>query len=346
MAPSAPRSIKKFMGRCLLSICDAFPAAKPILRKWGVRTSKDWFGRRVVRVQMPDGNSFKLASLGRNYLSFELFWRGTGYYEPITTLLMRELVQPGDTFIDVGANIGFYSLVLSASRPRIRVIAFEPNPRNFAMLADNADVNGFASITCEALAMSDTEGLATLYLSASDMSASLRCDFDSHPADTAEVRTATLDDYLARDTIQGRLTVKVDVEGHEESFFRGAGHTLASLQPDIITEVALNYSAESVAMLRQAGYRFYPITDQGFHEADALVPVVRGRLVFLNYLLSSRPPKEVAGFFERIAPKVKQIDLAQTSKCLDWKSVQNFIGRSSASQPAPETNAVPAGNLR
>ena len=346
MASSAPQNVKKFIGRRLLSVCETLPVAKPAMRKWGLRTSKEWFGDRVVRVQMPDGNSFKLASLSRNYLSFELFWRGTGYYEPVTTLLVRELVQPGDTFIDAGANIGFYSLVLSASRPRVRIIAFEPNPKNFAMLSENARVNGFTQITCEPLAMSDTEGTATLYLSASDMSASLQSNFEGNLESSVKVRTATLDGYLERNATQGRLIVKVDVEGHEESFFSGAQRTLASRKPDIITEVALNYSGESIAMLRRAGYRFYPITDQGFQASDALVPVVRGRLVFLNYLLSAQPLERVAGAFERIAPRVKRIDLTQTSKCLDWDAVQKFKARSGAGPPAPEMSAVPASDSR
>src|SRR5438094_957585 len=97
---------KRCGGRGLLRLCDSFPLLKPLLKEWGLRTKKEWFDRRVVRVQLPDGQSFKLASVNENYLSFELFWRGAQYYEPITTLVLRNLVGPGDTFIDVGANVG------------------------------------------------------------------------------------------------------------------------------------------------------------------------------------------------------------------------------------------------
>src|SRR5262249_2488158 len=72
--------IKRLVGRGLLEVCEHVPALKPTVRKWGLRTSPEWFKGRVVQVQMTDGTSFKLASLAENYLSFELFWRGVGYY--------------------------------------------------------------------------------------------------------------------------------------------------------------------------------------------------------------------------------------------------------------------------
>ncbi|HUR22059.1 MAG TPA: FkbM family methyltransferase, partial [Vicinamibacterales bacterium] len=307
--------ITRQIARTLVQLCELLPLAKPFVEKWGLRTKKEWFGDRVAGVQMPDGTSFKLASIGRNYLSFELFWRGVGYYEPISRLVVQELVRPGDTFIDLGANIGFYSLVVSVTRPQVSVISFEPNPRNYALLTRNARVNDLAMI-CEPLAISDRDGTATLYLSASDMSASLRSDFEDHADGEAVVRTTTLDSYLQARPISGRLVIKVDVEGHEEAFFRGARNTLAARRPDIITEVTLNYSREAVALLKSLGYRFYQVTDEGLLEAATLAPKVRGNFVFLNYLLSAQPREKVAALFQRIAPAVQRIDLTRTSKCL------------------------------
>src|SRR6266446_7072260 len=228
--------IKRWIGRGLLNFCDLFPQTKPLLRNPGLRTKKEWFGGRVVLVQLPSGKSMKLASVGENYLSFELFWRGTQYYEPITSLVLQELAGPGATFIDVGANIGFYSLLLSRREPRLNVIAFEPNPKNYRLLKMNVSLNGFHRVLCEPLALSDADGTALLHLSASDMSASLHADFDSHPTKSVEVETTTLDNYLARNKMECPLVIKLDAEGHEESVLKGARETLHSLQPDIITE--------------------------------------------------------------------------------------------------------------
>jgi FkbM family methyltransferase len=333
---------KPQIGRALVTFCDCFPRTKPFLREFGLRTKKEWVGARVVRAQMPDGKVLKLASANRNYLSFELFWRGTEYYEPITTLVLQELVRPGDTFMDVGANIGFYSLILSANRPGLQVIAFEPNPKAHGLLKANAAANQLCQIVCAPLAISDTTGTALLHLSASDMSASLRRDFDFHPTDTVEVRTTTLDNYLLHARTQGRLAIKVDVEGHEAAFFRGARRTLASLQPDIVAEVTVDYGDETLSLLREAGYRFYPITDRRFVESATLTPVVREPFVFLNYLLTCKPAGEVAVLFEQIRGRVERLDLKQTSKYLDAASLRKFKAREArAHAPA---RAQPAGN--
>ncbi|PYI83285.1 MAG: hypothetical protein DME26_15235, partial [Verrucomicrobia bacterium] len=148
---------KRCIGKGLLTVGEAVPPANSFLKKWGLRTKKEWFADRIVRVQLPARKSFKLASLSDNYLSFELFWRGAGYYEPITTRVAQQLARPGDTFIDVGANIGFYSLVVVTTRPQIKVIAFEPNPKNYALLAENVRANQLTQITCEPVALSDSE---------------------------------------------------------------------------------------------------------------------------------------------------------------------------------------------
>ena len=319
--------LKRQAGQALLTLCDIVPRTKPLLRRLGLRTKKEWFGDRVVHAQMPDGKSVKLASVGENYLSFELFWRGTEYYEPITTLILQELVRPGDTFMDIGANIGFYSLILSVSRPGLTVIALEPNPKAHALLKANAAANRFSQIRCEPLAISDTDGTARLHLSASDMSASLHRDFDGHPTDAIDVRTTSLDNYLTHTPIKGRLVIKVDVEGHEAAFFAGAWRTLAALRPDIIAEVAVDYGDDTMTLLRDAGYHFYSITDCGLVESRTLTPVSREPFVFLNYLLTCRPAHEVAKLFDGIRGRVARIDLRQTSKCLDAASLRDFKAR-------------------
>ena len=327
------QSIKQHIGKNLFRACESFPQLKPLVKNIGLRTSKEWFNGWVGRAQTLDGNCFKLTSIAENYLSFELFWRGAGYYEPITTLLACELLQPGDTFVDAGANIGFYTLALSTARPGLKVIAFEPNPKNFALLASNVRANRFDTVVCEPVALSDSDGAGTLFISASDMSASLRDDFDEHHVSRVPVRKISLDSYFAHRQRPRKLLIKVDVEGHEAAFFRGARQTLYLRQPDIIAEVALPYDDDTTALLAGAGYRFYPITDQGPVEVAELKPTVRGQFVFLNYLLSARPREEVAAAFDRIAARVRQIDLRNTSK---------FRGEETLPHAAPQRNASPA----
>lgn len=329
---SLPLQAKKFCGRALISACEAVPSLRPALSRWGLRTWKHWTPDGVRHVYTPEGETFAVA--GDNYLSFELFWKGTGYYEPISSLLIRELLEPGDTFLDVGANIGFHSLLLSTFQRGINVVAFEPNPHNFELLSRNARVNGYTNIRCEPVAMSDHTGTGRLYLSKSDMSASLVPDFDEAQGAPVDVSLTTLDDYLAQHSARGRLVLKVDVEGHEEAFFRGAARTIEQRRPDIVAEVTEAYDRELTAFFQRLGYRFYPITDRGLVPADTLQPVVCDRLVFLNCLLSTRPPAELTGLFENIAPAVREIDLRRTSKYLTPESVAKFSARAARPHPA------------
>jgi FkbM family methyltransferase len=323
---------KRLAGLGLFHLCNELPDAKVWLRRWGLRTKKEWFAGRVAKIQLPGGQHLKLASVGENYLSFQLFWLGAQYYEPVTTLLLGELLRPDDTFIDVGANIGFYSLVLTLTQPGIRVIAFEPNPRIHALLKQNIAANHLHNITYETRALSDAEGTATLYLSRSDHSASLRPDFEAGSSDSIVVPTLTLDAYLEslRRDRTGRLVLKIDAEGHEEAVLRGAWTTLCSLKPDIVVETAQHLRDGPLPSLKELGYRLHSITDRGLIETSTWAPVVRGPYVFLNCLLTARPPAEVAGVFERIKDRVKWIDLGQTSKLADPVVLERAVGKPGA----------------
>ena len=256
-----------------------------------------------------------------------MFWRGAGYYEPITRLLIQEIVHPGATFIDVGANIGFYTLVVASTCPDASVVCFEPNPGNFALLTKNVQVNALRNVRCEPLAVSNEDTVATLYLTGSHMSASLRAGFDGNVTSTTQVRTVALDSYLASFPAATPLVIKVDVEGHEEALFRGMQQTLTRLAPDIIAEVTLSYSSDAMSQLTRSGYRFFQITDQGLIETPALIPVVRDRFVFLNHLMTTKPRAHVEAVFERIRPAVRKINLRQTSKYLGPAELERFLAR-------------------
>lgn len=317
---------KRCVGNGLFHACNRFPAAKAGLARWGLRSKKEWFANRVANVQLPDGCTLKLTSVGQNYLSFQLFWLGTQFYEPVTTLVLQELLQAGSTFFDVGANVGFYSLVLARRRPELRVVAFEPNPKVHRLLEGNVAVNEFRQITCEPLALSDADGTATLFLSESDHSASLRPDFEAEPSGRLEVPTLTLDTYLDRLQLplSSRLVIKIDAEGNESAVLAGARQTLASVKPDMVVEVC--QPGQRPPFLTGLGYRAYSITDQGLLETSSWSPHVRGPFVFLNQLLTTRPPEAVADLFNRIHDRVRRIDLRKTSKLADAVVLRRSLG--------------------
>src|SRR6187200_1356267 len=81
---------KRTIGLALFLLCQRIPSARRWLRHLGLRTKPEWFEQRIVEVPLPNGGRLKLASFGHNYLSFQLFWRGLDYYEPITRMVCEE----------------------------------------------------------------------------------------------------------------------------------------------------------------------------------------------------------------------------------------------------------------
>ena len=86
-----------------------------------------------------------------------LFYRGM--MDPLETQLVQELVRSGDTVIDIGANVGYYTLLFSELVGETgRVIAFEPDPNNFALLERNVLGNGCRNVTLVPKAVAATTG--------------------------------------------------------------------------------------------------------------------------------------------------------------------------------------------
>lgn len=341
MHPALP---KRQLGRLLYGISSRLPALRPALRRWGLRTRREWFPGCVPEaVSRQTGHRVKLASFAENYLSFELFWRGLDYYEPLTTRLVERLTESARLFIDAGANIGFFSLRLAVARPGLAIVAFEPHPRLHALLAANVRANGFTHITPEPIALSDHEGVMPFFLNHSDMSSSLERNFDSNHAGVVSVAVSSLDAYLMRrGRVPDRFLMKVDVEGHEPAFFEGAEGSLRRYHPDIIAEAAVPYPEKTVALLNRCGYRFRQITDEGLISCPAPAAHMRDSLVFLNCLLTTRPDSELAALSADIRAQAKSIDLRQTSKLADRRVVARCRDVFPAAAPPPPVRSLAA----
>lgn len=337
---------KRLLGHVLYGLGTALPSARPWLAQWGLRTKPEWFRGRAPRVHSRlTGQRLRLPSFGENYLSFELFWRGLDYYEPLSAELIATLANSTNLFIDAGANIGAHSLRLAAARPDLDIIAFEPNPKLHSLLEANVRANGFRHVTAEPFALSDTAGIRPLYLSKSDMSASLDHGFEPNHAGIVSVPVDTLDRYLeGRGLPDRRFVLKVDVEGLEAAFFAGAASTIRRCRPDIIAEAAVPYPSTTIELLYRCGYRFRQITDEGLVPCVVPSARVRGPLVFLNCLLTTRPSAELESLSADLRAFARRIDLNRTSKRADRRVVarcQNRAGAGSVASPPPSLAGLP-----
>jgi FkbM family methyltransferase len=159
-------------------------------------------------------------------------------------MLLRRLVRPGMQVIDVGANIGLYSLLLARLVEQSgSVLAFEPEPNLFAILRENCASNNAANVTPFQCALGRTSGLASFHRSAFN-SGDNRLENASLGHDAVEVRVERFDDLQP----DGRPDfVKIDVQGHEFAALSGMERAL-SANPEV--QVFFEFSP---AGLRRAG---------------------------------------------------------------------------------------------
>jgi len=165
--------------------------------------------------------------------------RNKGRYEKGWTAWMSAHVHAGMHVVDVGANVGYYTVLLAnLVGPSGRVIACEPDPGNAALLRRSVAENGFAHVQVVEAAATDAEGRATLHQDAAWHGVhSLARENCVNPGEgRVEVATVSLDALLAG---AGRDVdfVKIDAQGAEPAIVRGAGRLLAQAHARVLMEV-------------------------------------------------------------------------------------------------------------
>jgi len=149
----------------------------------------------------------------------------SGGYEQLTLELMRRLVKPGDTAVDIGANIGYFTLFLSRATGRGgKVYAFEPSPQNFSLLRKNLRINAHAHAVAEEKAVADRAGQIDLYLSwRSNGQHTLFGDRKRRRS--VPVGMVSLDGYFPPNTPVD--FIKMDIEGAEVHALKGMQRVLS-----------------------------------------------------------------------------------------------------------------------
>lgn len=168
----------------------------------------------------------------------------TGDAEIEVQRALEELIEPGQTVYDVGANIGFFTILCSRLvGPQGKVYAFEPIPQNIATLRHNIELNGLANVVVIEKALSSVTGTAEMFVSPWSAFHSLNVDGatkqDNHGPEAGEitVQTVTLDEFVATEGVPAPDLIKIDVEGAELIVVQGMTETLRSRQPLLLCEL-------------------------------------------------------------------------------------------------------------
>jgi FkbM family methyltransferase len=187
-----------------------------------------------------------------------------GQWEPLTTRYFKGLVKPGMRVVDVGANIGYYTLLAAKLvGPEGKVWAFEPEDENFADLHGNVLLNGYQNVVLLRKAVSDRDGRANLYISKDSGGHSLVRHRYAVRRKAARVRTVRLDSVIP----EGVDIIKSDTEGNDIAVLRG-GRRLLESNNDIklilefhATLLGAQYADELVSLLSAYGFKYAYILD-------------------------------------------------------------------------------------
>jgi FkbM family methyltransferase len=189
-----------------------------------------------------------------------------GLFEPAESRLIRELLGPRDTFVDVGAHIGWFTTIAAQCVGEDGlVIACEPYPPNVAALKENLELNSAENVRLVDMALGSQPGTLSLGFAA-DSGATTALDWG--PCQRVEAPMTTLDKVTAE--VSSVTVMKMDVEGWEAHVLRGGSEALARTE-HVLMEInrpvlkkAGSSSEELYGLLRNSGFKtFIPVTQRG-----------------------------------------------------------------------------------
>ena len=217
------------------------------------------------------------------YLGKVLYWNGIAGFESGVHQVFKYLIGRADTFVDVGANIGFYSLMAAKYNPEVKVVCFEPLPASFKYLKANILANGATNIDAHQIALSDKSGTTTFYYSINPKFPFVKDQLtstgslDKQQADrtslleSADVEQMTLDQFVNTFKSGQIDLIKLDTEATEHFVLDGAKETIGRFRPIILCEV-LPGKVETEIQSRIESLKYVPfkITDNGLTEVHDL----------------------------------------------------------------------------
>jgi len=214
-----------------------------------------------------------------------------GVYEPHVTAAIRRVLRPGDTFVDLGVNVGYFSLLAASLVGRAgNVIGFEARPDNASLARQSARENGFENITIHSLAVAEKEKvlkmLAPNHTSLSVVVDASRADCQSG---FVEIRAVAVDDML--EGVADVDVIKMDIDGGEFQAVQGMIATLRRWKPILffefcpftLDEYGQTKPEELIREIQSLGYQIFaltwgnaPIPMAGYAEIDAFRELMGG----------------------------------------------------------------------
>ncbi len=214
------------------------------------------------------------------YVTQFLFWEGYENFE--YTRLFIDIIKKFNCFYDIGANIGYYSLVAAKLNPDMKIVSFEPAHGPLHFLRKNVEINKFSNITVAPLALSHKKGTIDFYEVQNPkyqfIEYNLAGEGNTGSKTTQRnfkkntVNTTTLDEFALQNEDNNIDLMKIDTEGTEHLILDKGRNVLENMRPVIICETLFNMiEKELEATMKDYGYRFFNHTPEGLKEVKTII---------------------------------------------------------------------------
>ncbi|MBI3519880.1 MAG: FkbM family methyltransferase [Bacteroidetes bacterium] len=250
---------------------------------------------------------FKIMTNPTSCVTKYLFWGNIEGFEFNSVKVFCELAKTSKVFFDIGANIGYYSLLASSIKKKdIVIYAFEPMPSAYDFLIKNIEINGFNNIKPQKLALSKEKGTATFYSIANEKFKNMpqltgdgslnKAHSNSTSKSLFDVNINTLDGFV--DDYLGNLKIdliKLDTEANEHFVLSGSHNVLSNHRPIIQCEILKNQiEIELENILMNYNYLYFRATDKGLIPVDSFQ---NNTTNFVDYYLVPEEKKHVVNQF-------------------------------------------------
>ena len=220
-----------------------------------------------------------------------------GFWEPDISKLIRENLKKWDTFVDIGGNIGYFSLLASKIvGENGKILAFEPSSKNFAELTKNIALNNFSNISAIQYAASNVATTKNLFYNPTNPGGSSLVENLHSGNESESIETIVLDDFLRDEKID---LIKMDIEWYEYFAILGMKNLLAKNHLKMIFE----YSPTFYEKLYPADFA------QKSVEILDILTEIGFLLYFIDYRGKLEPISNNQKFFENLYAKREQVDI-------------------------------------
>jgi|GEM_PF-1193391 len=237
----------------------------------------------LISFSLPAGERVRMYSEGDDYVSTQAFWKGYTGYEGASVQLFYHLSKRAKGIVDVGANVGYFTLIAGKANPSAKIFSFEPVETICERLKRNVRMNSLANVQVECCAAGNKEETIAFYVPKVEGLPLAGSTKKGWHGDTREeqVPAVTLDAYAERQRAKIDL-VKMDCEFHEVEVLQGMTRVLREDKPVLLMEVLFpgqegitaHFQTDSHSqietLMRANGYFFYRIGPNELRRVDKL----------------------------------------------------------------------------